>query len=251
MSQAEANLPHPLPDDARRRIDDHLDAIERVLLAGGVSRCERRGVVDEVENQIYEMLAARAEQESAEAVATILAQLDPPAAYAPELASAPAAPVDPAPRLRGAWRLWQAWWSPRPGVPRVSRPALVAAVWTVLAAMLCLAVFADRRPPDGAITLFLLFGMTAPIGVTALGFWAVRRIRRSAGQEYGLPLALVETFFFPIVLANLALIGLLAAADGAGLVFLAVLVIVGANVGLARYAWRRFGRKFLSRVDSY
>jgi hypothetical protein len=63
--------------------------------------------------------------------------------------------------------------------------------------------------------------------------------------------ALVETFFFPIVLANLALIGLLAATDGAGLVVLAVLVIVGANVGLARYAWRRFGGKFLSRVDSY
>src|SRR4029077_8107131 len=110
---------------------------------------------------------------------------------------------------------------------------------------------AENRPGGLLMALFFLVGMTAPVGVTVLGFWAARRIRRSAGREHGLPLALVETFFFPIVLANMALIGLLAATDGAGLVFLAVLVIVGANIGLARYAWRRFGRKFLSRVDSY
>jgi len=250
MSQAEANLPNPLPDDARRRIDDHLDAIERVLLAGGVSRGERRDVVDEVETQIYEMLAARAEQQPTEAVAAILAQLDPPDAYAPESATAPTA-VEPALALRGLWRRWQGWWFPRSSVPRVSRPAFVAAVWFGLAALFFLAAFSYRRPPSLLLSLMFLFGMTAPIGVTALGFWSVRRIRRSAGREYGLPLALVETFFFPIVLANLALIGLLAATDGAGLVVLAVLVIVGANIGLARYAWRRFGGKFLSRVDSY
>ncbi|MGH7140199.1 MAG: hypothetical protein ACREHD_31050 [Pirellulales bacterium] len=61
---------------------------------------------------------------------------------------------------------------------------------------------------------------------------------------------MVETFFFPMLLANLALIGVLAASREAGLILLAALVIITANVGLARYAWRRFGRRFLSRIDA-
>jgi hypothetical protein len=263
MSQAEPNLPDDLPNDqprdlppelppdVRRRIDGHLDAIEQVLFAAGVSRCERRGVVDEVETQIFEMLAARSGEEPGEAVAAVLSQLDPPSAYAPEAAAAPAATARSASPVRALWQRWQGWWSPPSDAPRLSRPALVAAAWFGMAALFALVVFADHRPPDAAIALFFLVGLTAPIGVTALGFWSVRRIRRSAGRETGLPLALVETFIFPIVLANLALIGLLAATDGAGLIILAVLVIVGANVGLARYAWRRFGGRFLARVDSY
>ena len=67
---------------------------------------------------------------------------------------------------------------------------------------------------------------------------ALRRIRRPGGNEYGLPLALIETFFFPILLANLALIGVLAASEEAGLILLAAAVVLAANVGLARYAWR-------------
>jgi hypothetical protein len=79
---------------------------------------------------------------------------------------------------------------------------------------------------------------------------AVQRIRRPDSKEYGLPLALIETFLFPILLANMALIGVLAASEEAGLILLAALVIIAANVGLARYAWRRFGRQFLNRVES-
>jgi hypothetical protein len=98
--------------------------------------------------------------------------------------------------------------------------------------------------------LLALLGLPAPVGITILGFMAVRRIRRSGSKEYGLLLALIETFLFPILLANLALIGILAASEEAGLILLAGLVIVAANVGLARYAWRRFGGQFLQRVES-
>jgi hypothetical protein len=266
MSQAEPSGPEnpspSLPADARRRIDDHLDAIERVLVAGGLSRGERRGVVDEVESQIYDMLAVRTQEDPsglspAEAVAAIVARLDPPSAYAPEASTASAIPaeqavhVERAGPLGGLRRRWQRWWSPRSDVPRLSPPALVAAVWLAFAALLFIAALGSHGPARPLVSLFFLIGMTAPLGVTALGYWSVRRIRRSAGREYGLPLALVETFLFPIVLANVALIGLLAATDGAGLVTLAVLVIFGANIGLARYAWRRFGQQFLTRVDSY
>lgn len=100
------------------------------------------------------------------------------------------------------------------------------------------------------LALLFLFGLSAPVGVTCMGFFAVRRIRRPGNNEYGLPLALVETFFFPMLLANLALIGVLAASREAGLILLAALVIITANIGLARYAWRRFGHRFLSRVDA-
>jgi hypothetical protein len=244
--------PWDLPADVRRRIDGHLDAIEQVLFASGMLRGERRTIVDEVETQIHEMLAARPGQEPAEAVAAILSQLDPPSAYAPESAAAPTnatklPQAGPASIRKTLWTRWQSWWSPPSDAPRISRPALVAAAWAGLAAFLFLAAFAERGP-GLFLALFFAVGLTAPIGVTALGFWAVRRIRRSGGRETGLPLALVETFFFPIVLANLALIGLLAASDGTGLVILAVLVIVGANIGLARYAWRRYGDQFLAKV---
>lgn len=296
MSQAAPSL----PDDVRRRIDDHLDAIERVLLAGEVSRTERRTIVDEVETQIYDMLAARPEQEPAAAVTAILAALDPPAAYAsapgateqggtgpcgrpdgspgpcgqtegspgpcgrPEGTTAPSVASEPAaaasdmfkPFREGLMisnlrRQWRRWWSPSSSHRRVSPPAVVGAVWAGLALFLALMSAAAHRPPDPLIGLLLLVGLSGIVGVTVLGFVAVRRIRRSEGREYGLPLALVEAFLFPTILTNLALLGLLSATDGAGLVVLAGMIIIAANIALGRYAWRRFGPRFLDRVASY
>ena len=276
MSQAAPSL----PDDVRRRIDDHLDAIERVLLAGEVSRTERRTIVDEVETQIYDMLAARPEQDPATAVTAILAALDPPAAYAgspgltgqgspcpcgqPEGTTTSSAASEQAaaasdmskPFREGLLignlrRQWRRWWSPSSSHRRVSPPAVVGAVWAGLALFLALMSAAAHRPPDPLIGLLLLVGLSGIVGVTVLGFVAVRRIRRSEGREYGLPLALVEAFLFPTILANLALIGLLSATDGAGLVVLAGLIIIAANIALGRYAWRRFGTRFLDRVGSY
>ena len=98
--------------------------------------------------------------------------------------------------------------------------------------------------------MLALLGPTAPLGVTVLGLLAVLRIRRAGSNEFGLGLALIETFFFPTLLSNLALIGVLAASREAGLVLLAAMVIIVANVGLARYAWRRFGHRFLKTVDA-
>lgn len=250
MSQAAPNL----PDDVRQRIEEYLGAIERVLIGGNVSRAERRSIVDEVESQIYDMLATRAEEPAA-ALTEVLSKLDPPAAYAPESPSKvqvePAAAAR-APRISPSewWSRWWHWWSTRPEARRISPPALLAACWAGAVVLLFMAMLPFNSPPVLFIGLLALIGLTAPIGVTVLGFMAVRRIRRPGTNEYGLPLALVETFFFPLLLANLALIGVLAASQEAGLILIAALVIIAANVGLARYAWRRFGGQFLSRVDS-
>jgi hypothetical protein len=249
MSQATPNL----PDDVQQRIDDYLDRVERVLLRGDVSRTERRSIVDEVETQIYEMLAARSEQDPATAITEILAGLDPPDAFAPDskpaLASASASGTS-AFRPRALWHRSSQWWSVQPDRSRVSPPAVLAAVWSGTAVILAMAVAAFRWPPVPLVALLLLVGLTAPVGVTVLGLMAARRIRRVGSHEYGLPLALIETFFFPILFANLALIGVLAVSREVGLVLLAALVIITANIGLARYAWRRFGRQVLSRIDA-
>lgn len=246
---------HNQPNDVRQRIDAYLDAIERVLIRGNVSRAERRSIVDEVESQIHEMLAARVEQEPIAAISEVLAQLDRPEAYAPEATATVTDRPQPAPLMslptpRALWRRVRNWWSATPGSPRLSPPALLAAYWLGSVVVLFMTTLSFRWPPAPLLALLALLGLTAPVGVTALGFLAVRRIRRGGNNEFGLPLALVETFLFPVVLANLALIGILAASEEAGLIMLAALVIIAANVGLVRYAWRRFGQRFLNRVES-
>lgn len=246
----------PLPDDVRQRIDAHLDAIERVLFAANTSRAERRQIVDEVESQIYEMLAARPDQSASDAIGEILARLDRPEAYSPD---ARVTPVEDRRSQETAalfspgkvWRRARAWWSVQPGVRRLSPPAALGLAWVGAVIFLAIVMLGFHRPPPLLLMLFALLGLTAPVGITVLGFLGLRRIRRPESQEYGLRLAVIETFFFPIVTANLALIGILAASEEVGLVLLAGLVIIAANIGLGRYAWRRYGDQFLSRVQSW
>jgi hypothetical protein len=68
--------------DVRERIDEHLDAIDRILAAQGTSRAERRNVTDDVETQILDMLAARVTGSPALAdIDAVLAELDAPEAF--------------------------------------------------------------------------------------------------------------------------------------------------------------------------
>jgi hypothetical protein len=254
MSQA---LPE-LPDDARRLIDERLDAIERVLLARNVSRLERRDIIDGVEAQIYDMLSARPETDPREAVAAVLAALDPPEAFATAGETGPAMP--PPGASGGDWQAaaassirrlrlrWRRWWSPQPEICRISPPALVAVIGAGVAVLMVALIMAFSRPKPVGMPLVCLTVLSAAVGVTVLGFMAVRRIRASAGSEYGLRLALVESFLFPVVLANVAVIAIMT--EKMGLVLLATVLVIVANIGLARYAWRRFGPSFLARIDS-
>jgi len=113
---------NPSPD-ARERMDAYLDAIERVLVAADMPRAERKGIADDVEAQILEMLTARGcAKPSVEDVEAVLSDLDPPEAYAeaggaPQGAPAAASPVAP-PR--------------RSDRPHFSRAAIVGALWAPL-----------------------------------------------------------------------------------------------------------------------
>ena len=95
--------------DARRRLDAHLDAVERVLVDAGQSREHRRGVVDDLEAQIVEILSRRTSEPTAADVSDVVAALDPPSAYGSgppgvadfataALVSHTPSPVDVAPR---------------------------------------------------------------------------------------------------------------------------------------------------------
>ena len=48
-----------LASAVRGRVDAHLDAVEKQLEAAGANRTKRRSVLDDLETQILDMLAAR------------------------------------------------------------------------------------------------------------------------------------------------------------------------------------------------
>ncbi|MBT4818304.1 MAG: hypothetical protein HON70_21530, partial [Lentisphaerae bacterium] len=68
--------------DARSLLDEHLDAVERVLQETGVSRSERQSICEEVEGQAWEIARQRADAEPGpEHMRMVLAEMDDPAAY--------------------------------------------------------------------------------------------------------------------------------------------------------------------------
>ena len=53
---------------------------------------------------------------------------------------------------------------------------------------------------------FVLLGLTAPFGTTILGVVAIRQIKRSKGQLYGMPLAVFDALVFPLLAVNLVVL---------------------------------------------
>src|SRR5580704_248258 len=199
-----------LPLEVKSRVDAHLDAVEKQLQTAGLDRTKRRGIVDDLETQILDMLAARHAQAVRLAdVEEVLAHLDPPEAYVGE------APSSSGPR-------------PRPtAIPRAqssfSREAARAA-WCIGVGFLGLAVLwfdmavstsvhagqllvPDALPPVWVLVLFVavavagsVAAIAGPIVGTALGWIATKRIRSSDGAEYGLAYSVIAALFYPVVL---------------------------------------------------
>ncbi len=88
-----------LPPEVRTRVDGHLDAVESQLRTAGADRTQRRGIVDDLETQILDMLAAQKKESPGLAdVDAVLARLDPPSAYS-DKQTWPAEPHAAPPRL--------------------------------------------------------------------------------------------------------------------------------------------------------
>lgn len=81
-----ASTPHShasFNDAIQKRLDAHLDKIEKVLTRDGATREERRAITDELETQIRDMLAAEVNggELKLSHLEAVLKKLDPPEAY--------------------------------------------------------------------------------------------------------------------------------------------------------------------------
>jgi hypothetical protein len=210
----------------RELIDERLDAIDEVLLRAGVSRGERCRIVEEVEAQVYELLGRRAAGEPSRAdVVAVLASLDPPEAYAP------------AGYRRRLAR--QAREESRPRLPQPSLLAVGSAAGGVLSLLLALLLYGLAANDNAEIALLgALLLLPAAAAVTACGVVSIRRIRRSGGWLFGLPAALFAAVLFPLLVANLMLLGAVLLFEEIGLVAATGLAFLGLNLFVVYHLWR-------------
>jgi hypothetical protein len=199
--------------EVQSRIDAHLDAVERQLQAAGAERSKRRGIVDDLETQILDMLAARnMDSPTLRDVDAVLAGLDPPSAYG----NSGSAPVE---RRETAATVVVA--EPRlcPAVKKGTRYLAVALIGFVM--LVLYKADHDVEHASGELTetgpsivmKALVVGamlalVVGPLFVTVSGWTATGRIRRSGGKEYGLGLAVFEALLFPVLIIWVASLGL-------------------------------------------
>ncbi len=209
-----------LPSAVRARIDAHLDAVEKQLEAAGADRTKRRSIVDDLETQILDMLAARsAGSPTLTDVDAVLASLDPPSAYAHSgsvSADSPrpaTTPVVVEPRLC-------------PAVKKGTRYLAVALIGALLLILAKAEADVEYRwsgpAPTSIVIKALLVGaglalVVGPFLVTVFGWIATERIRRSGGQEYGLALAVIEALLFPTLIIWVIAFGVATSGGSPGL----------------------------------
>lgn len=198
---------------ARLRLDGYLDQIERLLMASGVDRVERRSILDDVEAQALEMLQERSLRAEEADVEMVLARLDAPEDYARiaveraestggegSQATEPAA-TPPMPSAESA---------------RLSPYALAGAIM-----LLPILVFGPMAfglgmlfigPRAGLFALPLLgrWSLLAPllflILMCVFGTLAINQIRFSEGRFYGMGLAVAEALALPLLLFDAAIL---------------------------------------------
>jgi hypothetical protein len=221
--------------DVERRINEHLEAIDKHLAAKGVPLTERRSVTGDVEAQIRDMLVGNTGNTPAVAdVENILRKLDAPESYAED---AEAEPFEKQSLAEDAVP------------PRFSRTVIVGAAWAPLFFFLFFLFSVHRvshvsgQPPAGPSALqtmarftLLPLGFCAPFGTTVLGWIAVGRIRRSNGRLYGLGLAFAEGLIFPLLLLD-------------GLIYLFWRVVIAVAISWKSLGMDALGRPSYSMAD--
>jgi hypothetical protein len=209
-------------------VERRLDGIDRVLLAAGVSRGERCGIVEEVEAQIYEMLARRTEESpTRQDMLAVLAALDPPEAYAPEGYRAAAAAALAADRPAG----------PQPSLLALGSAA-VGAINLMLLALCGLLAVGEELEGELLMLGLGVLGFCVPLAVTVCGAVSLLQIRASAGRLFGLPAAVFAAILFPMLLLN-AVVGFSLMLLGEyALLLICGFAVVSGNVWLVCRVWR-------------
>jgi hypothetical protein len=220
MTTAAVELGGPL----QGLVDERLDAIDRLLLHAGVSRGERRGIVGEVEAQVYELIGRRTAGEPTRAdVLSVLAALDPPESYAPE-------GYEVRPEAVGRSR--------RPAGPRPSALAIAGAAAGALDAVFVVAALGLLLLGGEEEALFALIpGALLAAAASVLGVWSVLRIRESRGMLFGLPAAGYAAIQLPLLMANLLAVGSVLLFEELALYLWLGMVLLVLNLGVPVLGW--------------
>ena len=223
------------------RINQYLDAVREQL--SGLSQDEIESIIDDLREHIDTALLAHGEQPTLENVEAVLAEMDAPESFAPDL--------DETTEV----------------VPKVSRTAILGAVllpFGILMAIVSLMPVSSATfsAVDGVTTsnlpgttwwqwllrlTILPLGIISPFATTILGFISISQIRASKGKLVGKPLALIDALFYPILAFDGLLIAFLfvmiaAIPDGylaltEGLTMLSFMLVIIINVVICVIAW--------------
>jgi hypothetical protein len=217
--------------DVRARLDAHLDAVEEALRASGRTREQRRGIVDDLEAQILDMLAGRSAAPSTADLEAVLATVDPPAAYRETAAGSPGMPASPAQRPVNPVPVPL---PPQRLQPRYSRPAIWGFVLLVVSMAPVLlgvsvgiyatnAMHNDFVMPftreerhmfvsnlmSGLIPLLAVVAVPLALAGTVLGWVGFFQVRASRGAVRGMGLALFDGAFYPLLVMGVLMLRLI------------------------------------------
>jgi hypothetical protein len=106
----------------------------------------------------------------------------------------------------------------------------------LLLALLLLGLAVDAN--EELALLGSLVVLPAAVAVTMWGIVGIRRIRRSGGWLFGLPAALFAALVFPLLLANLMLLGAVFLFEEVGLIAATGLAFAGLNLYVVYHVWR-------------
>jgi hypothetical protein len=197
-------MSNSLPSDVRTRVDAHLDAVENELRSAGADRAQRRGIVDDLETQIFDMLAARTREAAGPAdVDAVLAALDPPSAYS-DKQSWPAEPQAPGAiakngEPRFCRQVTQGGWCLLGSIVGLALMVVILVTTQMFGPRAASAPFWTQLLLSGLLIVSAAAGVVGPILGTGLGWVACERIRKADGRLYGAPLAVMEAVFFPLI----------------------------------------------------
>jgi len=176
------------PTAIESRINQYLDAVREQI--SGLSPDEVDNIIDDLRGHIDVALQSRGDQPTLENVEAVLAEMDPPESFAPDLDETTGV------------------------VPKVSRTAIIGAVllpFGILTTILFLIPGITYSTVDGLTTnkvppsfwwQWLLLVTILPLATTILGLVSISQIRASKGKLMGKPLALVDTLFYPLLVLD-------------------------------------------------
>lgn len=161
------------PPEVQAVLDEHLDAVERVLLDVGLSRTERQAICDAIQTQAADMLESRGiVAPTVEDARTVVAEMDPPGSYRESAAPAPT-PAEPA---------------------RLHPAALWSVILPVAAFLLMFLPFGPKGEGAG-----LTFLATAALIAIALGVASIVAVRRRPRRWRGVVLAAIGICLLPTI----------------------------------------------------